>query len=63
MELTTEQRKSMIEQRLLQYQQQIFSLQMDRTALEVVNDTKGMQTIDERIEALRKAYKAVEGMM
>lgn len=63
MELTTEQRKSMIEQRLLQYQQQIFSLQMDRTALEVVNDTKGIQTIDERIEALRKAYKAVEGMM
>lgn len=63
MELTTEQRKQMIEQRLFQYQQQIFSLQMDRTALEVVNDTKGIQTIDERIEALRKAYKAVEGMI
>lgn len=61
--LTDEQKKKMIEQRLAQYDQQIFSLEMDKTALLSVADDKGVQSIDERIEALRKARVAVEGMM
>ncbi|OZB90057.1 hypothetical protein [Paenibacillus sp. XY044] len=62
-ELPAEQRKSMIEQRLIQYKQQIFSLQMDRAALESVEDCEGIKSIDQRIEAIRKAYSAVERMM
>lgn len=63
MELTKEQKEAMIIQRLEQYKQQVFSLEMDRTALESVGDKEGIKSIDERIEALRKAYKAVEGMI
>jgi len=61
-DLPAEQRKSMIEQRLVQYKQQVFSLQMDRTALEAIEDTEGIKSIDQRIEAIRKAYSAVERM-
>ena len=62
MELTKEQKEAMIVQRLEQYKQQIFSLQMDRVALESAGDEEGCKSIDKRIEALRKAYTAVEGM-
>lgn len=63
MELKTEQKKAMIEQRLDAYKQQIFSLEMDRIALKSLDDTEGVKSIDTRIEALKKAYEAVEGMM
>ena len=63
MELTAEQKKTMIEQRLQMYQQQIFSLQMDRIALEAVDDHDGIKSIDKRIEALQKAHTAVQGMI
>lgn len=63
MELTVDQKKAMIQQRLDMYKQQMFSLEMDKIALQAVNDEEGIKSIDERIEALRKAYKAVEGMM
>ncbi|MNN75288.1 hypothetical protein D3C81_1915810 [compost metagenome] len=63
MELTVDQKKALIQQRLDMYKQQMFSLEMDKIALHAVNDEEGIKSIDERIEALRKAYKAVEGMM
>ncbi|MGG3454251.1 hypothetical protein [Paenibacillus rhizolycopersici] len=63
MELTADQKKAMIQQRLDMYKQQMFSLEMDKIAIQAVNDEEGIKSIDERLEALRKAYKAVEGMM
>lgn len=61
--MTDEQKEQMIKQRLAQYEQQIFSLEMDKVALLAVNDTEGVKNIEARIEALRKAITAVEGMM
>ncbi|MNV22520.1 hypothetical protein D3C71_1134970 [compost metagenome] len=63
MELPVEQRQQMIDQRLEQYKVQLFQLSMDRTALESAGDTAGVQSVDKRIEAIRKAYSAVEGMV
>jgi hypothetical protein len=63
MELTTEQKNAMIKQRLEQYSMQIFSLQMDREALQAAGDTVGVQTTDKRIEKLQTAYSAVERMI
>ncbi len=63
MELTADQKKAMIQQRLDMYKQQIFSLEMDKIALESVDDVVGIDSIEKRIADLRKAYKAVEGMM
>lgn len=61
--MNDEQKQQMIKQRLQHYEQQIFSLEMDRTALLAIDDNEGAKNIDTRIEALRKAYSAVEGMM
>lgn len=61
--MNDEQKQQMIKQRLAQYEQQVFSLEMDKVALQAVEDTEGVKNIDMRIEALRKAMIAVEGMM
>lgn len=61
--MNDEQKQQMIKQRLAQYEQQVFSLEMDKVALIAVEDTEGVKNIDTRIEALRKAMSAVEGMM
>lgn len=63
MELNTEQKNAMIKQRLEQYSMQIFSLQMDREALQAAGDTVGVQTTEKRIEVLKTAYSAVERMV
>lgn len=63
MELTDEQKSAMIKQRLEQYSMQIFSLQMDREALQAAGDTVAVQTTDKRIENLQTAYSAVERMV
>lgn len=62
-ELTMEQKKSLIEQRLSEYKTKLFSLEMDKTALLAVGDTQGVESIDQRIEAIRKAHNAVQGMI
>lgn len=62
-EITEDQKKNMIERRLSEYTAKIFSFEMDRTALVAIGDEEGIKTTDERIESLRKAYEAVEGMM
>ncbi len=61
--MNEEQKQQMIKQRIAQYEQQVFSLEMDKVALQAVEDTEGVKNIDMRIEALRKAMTAVEGMM
>lgn len=61
--MTDEQKQQMIKQRLVQYEQQVFSLEMDKVALVAVEDKEGVKNIDVRIEAVRKAMSAVEGMM
>jgi len=63
MELTADQKKALIQQRLDMYKQQIFSLEMDKIALESINDVVGIDSIEKRLSDIRKAYKAVEGMM
>ena len=61
--MNDEQKQQMIKQRLAQYEQQVLSLEMDKVALLAVEDTEGVKVIDTRIEAIRKAMTAVEGMM
>jgi hypothetical protein len=61
--LTTEEKQKMIEHRIKEYEVRIFDLQMNRTALESVNDQDGIKAMDGRVEALRKAVEAVRGMM
>lgn len=61
--MNEEQKQQMIKQRLSQYEQQIFSLEMDKVALQAVDDTEGVKNIDVRIDAVRKAHDAVAGMV
>lgn len=62
MELNEDQKKAMVQQRLEQYKQQLFSLQLDRAALLANNDTQGVESTDQRIAAIQNAYTAVEGL-
>lgn len=60
--LTEEQKGKMIQRRLEEYSSKIFALEMDLKALEAIEDVEGINTTNQRIEALRKAYTAVEAM-
>jgi len=60
--LTNEQKAKLVERRLLEYHTRLFNLEMDRTALEAIGDSAGVEAVDQRIAALRKAYAAVKGM-
>ncbi|OMF98176.1 hypothetical protein [Paenibacillus sp. FSL R7-0337] len=62
MELNEDQKKAMVQQRLDQYKQQLFALQLDRAALLANDDTQGVESTEQRIAAIQKAYAAVEGM-
>lgn len=62
MELNEDQKKAMVQQRLEQYKQQLFALLLDRAALLANNDTQGVESTDQRVEAIKKAYTAVEEM-
>lgn len=62
MELNEDQKKAMVQQRLDQYKQQLFALQLDRAALLANDDTQGVESTEQRIAAIQKAYTAVEGM-
>ena len=63
MELTQEQKEKMIRHRLDEYKAKIFTLEMDRSALEAIGDDNGVKNTEQHIEALRKAYEAVERMI
>jgi len=60
--MTKDERIAMIDAQLKVYEQQIFKFEMNKTAILANDDIEGGKDIDKRIEALRKAYKAVEGM-
>lgn len=60
--LTTDQKKRMIDDRLLEYESRLFSLEMDMIASEAAGDKIGARDIQKRIEGLQKAYDAVKGM-
>ena len=60
--LTAEQKNEMIDARILEYSMKIFTLEMDRKALEAIGDSEGIQSIDQRIESLKTASSAVESM-
>jgi hypothetical protein len=60
--LTTEEKQKMVEHRIKEYEVRIFDLQMQKTALESVNDEDAVKSMDERIEGLRKAIEAVKSM-
>ena len=55
-------KKKMKEQRLKQYQQQMFALQMDIAALEAIGDTERVKEAYKALEDVKKAYKAVEAL-
>lgn len=48
--------------RLQQLQIRYFELEMDRIALEVNGDTEGAKETVKRMEAIEKAYQAVESI-
>lgn len=52
----------MIARRLEDYSAKIFALEMDLNALEAIGDSEGTKTTNQRLDSLRKAYKAVEEM-
>lgn len=53
----------MINRRLEEYSAKIFALEMDLKALTAIGDEEGVNTTNQRVESLRKAYKAVEEMI
>ncbi|MCM3703791.1 hypothetical protein [Paenibacillus macerans] len=63
MELTLEQKKAMVKQRIQQYGQILFSLEMDKTANLAIENTEEVARIENKIEEVRKAQKAVEGLI
>lgn len=62
MELDEVTKKNLKEQRLNEYKQKIFIKQMDYEACKSIDDEEGMNTTSKHIEALEKAYKAIEMM-
>lgn len=62
MEIPIELKDKMIEQRLNQYRQQIFTLQMDKVALESVGNTAEAEKAQKSIDDLEKAFAAIEVM-
>ena len=60
--MTKDERAAMINAQLKQYEQKMFQLEMNKTAVLANGDAEGAKDIEARIEALKKAYTAVEGM-
>lgn len=60
--MTKEEKNRMIDAQLKQYEIKLYQHEINRTALSAIGDDQGCKDMDERIESLRKAYKAVEAM-
>lgn len=60
--LTVDQRNQMIDSRIQEYEAKIFDMEMNIVALDAIGDATGVLTSNARIEALRKAIEAVNGM-
>lgn len=61
--LTTEQKNKLVEKRLLEYDARLFMLEMDLAAATAADDKIGVKDIQRNIDTLKKALRAVEGMM
>jgi anaerobic ribonucleoside-triphosphate reductase len=57
--ISEEQRKDMINVRVHEYNVKIFNLEMDRAAFIAIGDDTQVESVDRRIEALKKAIEAV----
>lgn len=62
MELTKEQKERLKQERLLNYQVQIFNLKITKTAYEAVGDVEKVEECDDELRRLQTAYEAVERM-
>jgi hypothetical protein len=60
--LTEEQKATLIESRIQDYNVKIFNLEMDRAAFIAIEDLAQVESVDRRIEALKKAIEAVSGL-
>ncbi|MEI2285027.1 hypothetical protein [Paenibacillus polysaccharolyticus] len=63
MELTQEQKNIMIEARLLEYRGRLFNIEMDMVAAVAADDHEAHHELQKSAEGLKKAYRAVEGMI
>lgn len=61
-EISTELKNQLKQQRLDQYRAQIFSLQMDLAAYEAIGEQTMIDQTKKSIESGEKAYAAVEAM-
>lgn len=62
MEIDNKTKEALKNERLEQYKRQIFSHQMNYEACKSIDDKEGMENTTKHIEALEKAYKAIEAM-
>lgn len=60
--LSKEEKNTMIDAQLKEYEQKIFVLEMNSVALLANEDTDGARGVQSRIESLKKAHAAVELM-
>lgn len=61
-EISQEIKDRMKQERLTQYQAQLYSLEMDLKAYEAVGDQNMIEQTQKAIEQGKKAYQAVKGM-
>jgi len=62
MELTKDQKERLKQERLLNYQMQMFNLKMTKTAYEAVGDVEKVEECEQELKRLQTAYEAVERM-
>ena len=60
--MTKDEKNQMIDNQIKQYEVKMFQLEMTKTALLANDEKKGADDTDKRIEAIRKAITAVQGM-
>ena len=60
-ELSQEEKITIKNRQLKEYKVNIYVLSLQKIGLEAIGDYEGMNLLDERINALKKAYVAVEG--
>jgi hypothetical protein len=58
-DLPVQEKRSIIEQRIINYKRKIFELKLDYTAFEATNDNEAMVETEKRIEYLSKAIEAI----
>lgn len=62
MEIEKEIKDKLKQQRLLELKQRYYSLELDKIALETVNDHSGIKDIEQRMKSIEKAYEAINAL-